>query len=184
MARISPDRGPALFPATMLMCVSRGAGRQISSLTCRLAARGTGALRVLHFRSAPIHCKRFQHRGHREHREDRSRICFHESRLFIPLHFFSVTSVGSLLNLSVETIFRKYPARGRYFLRLWGIRFFYWMISAASETTRSAIARHDVSPGDSIPINWMARGTAASLVITKSATPPCPGGTSFARIPE
>jgi len=67
-------------------------------------------------------------------------------------HFCSVTFVFSVLNLSGKLSFEN-PARGRYFLRLWGIRFFYWMISAASETTLSAIARHDVRPGDSIPIN-------------------------------
>jgi hypothetical protein len=59
----------------------------------------------------------------------------------------------AVLNLSGQTTLGKYPARGRYFLRLWGIRFFYWRISAASEATRSAIARQDVRPGDSIPIN-------------------------------
>src|SRR6266478_782148 len=58
MARILPDRGLARFLATMLMCVSRGAGRQISSLMYRCTARGTGALRALHFRFAQIHCKK------------------------------------------------------------------------------------------------------------------------------
>ena len=67
-------------------------------------------------------------------------------------HFCSVTFVLSVLNLSGKLSFENL-ARGRYFLRLWGILFFYWRISAASETTFSAIARHDVSPGDSIPIN-------------------------------
>src|SRR6266403_4978585 len=58
MARISPDRGLARFLATMVMCVSRGAGRQISSLMYRCTARGTGALRALRFRFAQIHCKK------------------------------------------------------------------------------------------------------------------------------
>src|SRR5882762_9586217 len=103
MARISQDRGPARFPATILMCVSRGAGPQISSLTCRLAARGTGALRALHFRSAQINCNRFQHRGHREHGEESSRILI-EARFFMTPHFWSVTLLFSVLNLSGQFI--------------------------------------------------------------------------------
>src|SRR6266404_5487543 len=155
MARISPDRGLARFPATMLMCVSRAAGRQISSLTCRLAARGTGALRALRFRFAQIHCKKIStQRAQRRSIEDLlPSVQVYQASVFL-LCDLCVLCVKSFL----KTILRKYPARGRYFLRLWGIRFFYWMISAASETTRSAIARHDVRPGDSIPINWMARG--------------------------
>src|SRR5882672_5897166 len=153
MATISPDRGLARLPATMLMCVSRDAGRQISSLTCRLAARGMGALRALRFRFAQIHCKKIS--TQRAQRTQRRSI---EDLLpSVQVYQASVFLLCDLCVLCVKsfwkTILRKYPAREKYFLRLWGIRFFYWRISAASETTRSAIARHDVRPGDSIPIN-------------------------------
>ncbi len=68
-------------------------------------------------------------------------------------HFCSVTFVFSVLNLSGKLSFENIRREEGISCASGESGFVYWRISAASETTRSAIARHDVSPGDSIPIN-------------------------------
>ena len=54
---------------------------------------------------------------------------------------------------------------------------------ATSADTIRPIARHEVSPGESIPAAWISAGTIASRRIMKSAND-ASGGCSLARIPE
>src|SRR5258706_5745513 len=128
-ARIAPDPGRGRFPATMPIYVSQGNGRQINSSTCTFPAKAMGTWRALQSKSTAT-AKTFN----TEVTENTEKIVL-EPPTFkdcISPGFFSVIFVASVLKLG-----KYYPSR----------------ICAARETTLSAIARDDVSPGDSIPIN-------------------------------